>query len=200
MSSLSQEVPLNLSPPPQELQLRCTEGQALLNSLLLSRELVVPSGAPQTDDRALESLQQDWRLYQARLADTRALLNGTLARLRQMEQKFQRLDSWLKAMEAKADLRSHRRSERATKEAQLQMTQVRAQTAVRSLPAALGSQDVCARLLRAGRRRCWFIRRRWRASLCWPSRFWTRRTSAAGSAPEPPRSPRATMLWSCIYW
>lgn len=187
--------------PPQELQLCCTEGQALLNAVQLSRELVLPSGAPQTEDRALEGLQQEWRLYQARLAETRAQLNGTLARLRQMEQKFQRLDSWLKGMESKADVRSHRRSERATKEAQLQMIKVQ-ETAPRTFPAATadGSHNICACLLRAGRRRCWSIRRRWRASLCWLSRFWTRRTSAAGSVPEPPRSQRATTLWSCIYW
>ncbi|MEQ2206155.1 hypothetical protein XENOCAPTIV_024372, partial [Xenoophorus captivus] len=83
--------------------------------------LVVPWGLPQIEDRALETLQQEWRLYQAQLADTRAQLNSALAKLRQMEQKFQRLDSWLKGMETKAQLRSNRRSDRATKSAQLQM-------------------------------------------------------------------------------
>ncbi|XP_037550764.1 nesprin-1 [Nematolebias whitei] len=105
----------------QELQLHCTEGQALLNTLLLSREPVIPWGLPQIEERALETLQQEWRLYQARLADSRAQLNSALAKLRQMEQKFQRLDSWLKAMETKAQLRSDRRSDRDTKNAQLQM-------------------------------------------------------------------------------
>nr|XP_057913481.1 nesprin-1 isoform X6 [Doryrhamphus excisus] len=105
----------------QELQLRCTEGQALLNTSLVARELVTPWGLPQTEDRALESLQQEWRIYQACLADARAQLNSALAKLRQMEQKFQRLDSWLKGMETKAQLRSHRRSDRATKDAQLQL-------------------------------------------------------------------------------
>lgn len=109
----------------QELQLHCTEGQALLNTLLVSRELVIPWGLPQIEDRALETLQQEWRLYQARLADTRAQLNSALAKLRQMEQKFQRLDSWLKGMETKAQLRSHRRSDRTTKDAQLQLIKVR---------------------------------------------------------------------------
>lgn len=108
----------------QELQLHCTEGQALLNTLLVSRELVIPWGLPQLEDRALETLQQEWRLYQARLSDTRAQLNSALAKLRQMEQKFQRLDTWLKGMETKAQLRSHRRSDRATKDAQLQLIKV----------------------------------------------------------------------------
>ncbi|KAJ4921305.1 hypothetical protein JOQ06_000785, partial [Pogonophryne albipinna] len=103
----------------QELQLRCSEGQALLNMLLLSRGHVVPWGVPQTEDRVLETLQQQWGGYQARLGDTRSQLNSTLAKLRQMEQKFQRLDSWLRSMEAKAQIRTHRRGERDTKEAQL---------------------------------------------------------------------------------
>lgn len=96
----------------------------MLNTLLVSRELVIPLGMPQIEDRALETLQQEWRLYQARLADTRAQLNSALAKLRQMEQKFQRLDSWLKVMETKAQLRSNRRSDLATKDAQLQLIKV----------------------------------------------------------------------------
>uniref|UniRef100_A0A1A8H4I9 Spectrin repeat containing, nuclear envelope 1b n=1 Tax=Nothobranchius korthausae TaxID=1143690 RepID=A0A1A8H4I9_9TELE len=83
------------------------QGQSKLNSVI--------------EERALEMLQQEWRLYQARLADTRAQLNSALAKLRQMEQKFQLLDSWLKGMETKAHIRTHRRSDRATKGAQLQM-------------------------------------------------------------------------------
>uniref|UniRef100_A0AAV2JAL2 Calponin-homology (CH) domain-containing protein n=1 Tax=Knipowitschia caucasica TaxID=637954 RepID=A0AAV2JAL2_KNICA len=105
----------------QELQLHCTEGQALLNTLSISREQVVSWGLPQIEDRALETLQQEWRLYQARLAETRSQLNSALAKLRQMEQKFQCLDSWLKGMETKAQLRLHRRSDRTTKDAQLQL-------------------------------------------------------------------------------
>ncbi|XP_045574102.1 nesprin-1 isoform X3 [Salmo salar] len=105
----------------QELQVQCTEGQALLNTLLDSRDQVVPWGVPQIEDRVLETVQQDWRLYQGRLGDTRGQLNSALAKLRQMEQKFQRLDSWLKSMESKGQLRSHRRSDRATKNAQLQL-------------------------------------------------------------------------------
>lgn len=97
----------------------------MLNILLVSRELVIPWGLPQIEDRALETLQQEWRLYQARLADTRAQLNSALAKLRQMEQKFQRLDSWLRGMEAKAQLRRNRRSDRTTKDAQLQLIKVR---------------------------------------------------------------------------
>uniref|UniRef100_A0A8C7KDH8 Spectrin repeat containing, nuclear envelope 1b n=1 Tax=Oncorhynchus kisutch TaxID=8019 RepID=A0A8C7KDH8_ONCKI len=105
----------------QELQVQCTEGQALLNTLLDSRDQVVPWGVPQIEDRVLETLQQNWNLYQGKLGDTRTQLNSTLAKLRQMEQKFQGLDSWLNSMESKGQLRSHRRSDRATKDAQLQL-------------------------------------------------------------------------------
>lgn len=108
----------------QELQVQCTEGQALLNTLLDSRDQVVPWGVPQIEDRILETLQQDWNLYQGKLGDTRAQLNSALAKLRQMEQKFQCLDSWLNSMESKGQLRSHRRSNRATKDAQLQLIKV----------------------------------------------------------------------------
>ncbi|XP_077587652.1 nesprin-1 [Stigmatopora nigra] len=103
----------------QELQLHCTEGQALLNAALIGRESLAPWGPPQMEERVLETQQREWRAYQARLADTRARLNGALAKLRQTEQKFQRLDGWLKATEAKAQPRAHRRSDRATKDAQL---------------------------------------------------------------------------------
>lgn len=96
----------------------------MLNTLLVSRELVIPWGLPQIEDRALETLQQEWRLYQGRLAETRSQLNSALAKLRQMEQKFQCLDSWLKGMETKAQLRTHRRSDRTTKDAQLQLIKV----------------------------------------------------------------------------
>ena len=63
-------------------------------------------------------------MYQARLGDTRAQLNSALAKLRQMEQKFQRLDSWLRGMETKGQLRGHRRSDRTTKDAQLELIKV----------------------------------------------------------------------------
>ncbi|KAJ8270593.1 hypothetical protein GJAV_G00116870 [Gymnothorax javanicus] len=107
----------------QELQIRCSEGQALLAAVLASREKVIPWGVPQIEDRALETVQQEWRGYQARLAEGRARLNSVIAKLRQMEHKFQHLDEWLKAMEVKGQLRSHRRSDRATKEAQLELVQ-----------------------------------------------------------------------------
>lgn len=97
----------------------------MLNTLLVSRELVIPWGLPQTEDRRLETLQQEWRLYQAQLVDTRGQLNSSLAKLRQIEQKFQCLDSWLKGMETKAQLRSNRQSDRTTKDAQLQLIKVR---------------------------------------------------------------------------
>lgn len=97
----------------------------MLNTLLVSRELVIPWGQPQIEDRRLETLQQDWRLYQAQLVDTRGQLNSSLAKLRQIEQKFQCLDSWLKGMETKAQLRINRQSDRTTKDAQLQLIKVR---------------------------------------------------------------------------
>ncbi|XP_073726049.1 nesprin-1 isoform X5 [Misgurnus anguillicaudatus] len=105
----------------QELQVHCTEGQALVNALLVTREQVIPWGIPQQEDRCLETVQQEWGSYQARLGETRSQLNSALAKLRQIEQKFQRLDNWLKVMEGKGQLRSGRRSDRATKEAQLQL-------------------------------------------------------------------------------
>lgn len=64
-------------------------------------------------------------MYQAQLVDTRGQLNSSLAKLRQIEQKFQCLDSWLKGMETKAQLRSTRQSDRTTKDAQLQLIKVR---------------------------------------------------------------------------
>lgn len=108
----------------QELQVHCTEGQALLNTLLVTREQVIPWGSPQLEDRCLEAVQQDWNSYQTRLGETRSQLNSALAKLRQIEQKFQRLDNWLKVMESKGQLRSGRRSDIATKQAQLQLLKV----------------------------------------------------------------------------
>ncbi|XP_022415225.1 nesprin-1 isoform X17 [Delphinapterus leucas] len=103
----------------QELQVHCTEGQALLHSVLHTREEVIPSGIPQTEDRALESLRQDWQAYQQRLSETRTQFNNVVNKLRLMEQKFQQVDEWLKAMEDKVSLRSGRQSNRAAKEIQL---------------------------------------------------------------------------------
>ncbi|XP_076155328.1 nesprin-1 isoform X4 [Alosa pseudoharengus] len=105
----------------QEQQRGCTEGHTLLNALQRSREALLAWGAPSLEERQLEALQADWSSHQARLGETRAQLNSTLAKLRQIEQKFHRLDTWLKGMESKGQLRSSRRSDRATKEAQLQM-------------------------------------------------------------------------------
>lgn len=104
--------------------MQCTEGQALLNRVLESREQVIPWGVPQTEDRVLETQQQEWKAYQGRLTDSRAELNSALAKLRQIEQKFQHLDKWLKAMESKGQLRSSRRSDRDTKEAQMRILKV----------------------------------------------------------------------------
>lgn len=114
----------NLAPPLQELEERCSEGQALLASVLTSRERVIPWGLPQIEDRALETVQQDWRAYRSRLAEARTQHTGTLNRLRQMEYQFQRLEQWLTDMEAKGQPRTHRQSDQSTKEEQLQMFKV----------------------------------------------------------------------------
>ncbi|KAB0392836.1 hypothetical protein E2I00_007090, partial [Balaenoptera physalus] len=103
----------------QELQVHCAEGQALLHSVLHTREEVIPSGIPQTEDRALESLRQNWQAYQQRLSETRTQFNNVVNKLRLMGQKFQQVDEWLKAMEDKMSLRSGRQSNRAAKEIQL---------------------------------------------------------------------------------
>ncbi|CAL8394133.1 unnamed protein product, partial [Arctogadus glacialis] len=107
----------------QLLQERCTEGQSLLSSVLTSRDKVIPWGAPQIEDRALDTAQRDWGGFQRRLEETRAHLSSTLARLRQIGQRFQSLSQWLEEMERRANLRSHRRSSRSTKEAQLKQLQ-----------------------------------------------------------------------------
>lgn len=104
--------------------MHCTQGQALVNTVLVSREQVIPWGIPQLEDRTLETVQQEWGSYQARLTETRSQLNSAIAKLRQMEQKFQHLDTWLKGMENKGQLRSCRRSNKATKEAQLELLKV----------------------------------------------------------------------------
>ncbi|XP_016071417.1 PREDICTED: nesprin-1 [Miniopterus natalensis] len=103
----------------QELQVRCAEGQALLNSALHTREEVIPSGIPQTEDRALESLRQDWQAYQQRLSETRTQFNSVVNKLRLMEQKFQQVDDWLQTLDEKVRLRTGRQSNRAAKETQL---------------------------------------------------------------------------------
>lgn len=108
--------------------MHCTQGQALLNTVLVSREQVIQWGIPQLEDRTLETVQQEWESYQTRLSETRSQLNSAIAKLRQMEQKFQRLDNWLKGMENKGQLRSCRRSDKATKEAQLELLKVCAYT------------------------------------------------------------------------
>lgn len=103
----------------QELQVHCAEGQALLNSVLHTRDDVIPSGIPQAEDRVLESLRQDWQVYQHRLAETRTQFNTVVNKLRLMEQKYQQVDEWFKRMEEKISVRSECRSSRATKEIQL---------------------------------------------------------------------------------
>lgn len=110
--------------PLQELQVQCAEGQALLNSVLHAREEVIPAGIPQTEDRALESLRQDWQAYQQRLSETRTQFNNVVNKLRLMEQKFQQVDEWLKTLEGKVSLRTERQSNRAAKETRLHQMKV----------------------------------------------------------------------------
>ncbi|XP_061667964.1 nesprin-1 isoform X8 [Syngnathoides biaculeatus] len=103
----------------QVQQERCADGQSLLSSVLTSRERVIPWGVPQIEDRALDTARRDWGAYRAHLEETQTQLNSTLTRLREMSQKFLTLARWLEEMEKEADLRSHRRSDRSTKETQL---------------------------------------------------------------------------------
>lgn len=99
--------------------MRCAEGQALLNAVLHTREDVILSGLPQAEDRVLESLRQDWQVYQHRLAETRMQFNNVANKLRLMEQKFQEADEWLQRMEEKISVRNERQSSRSAKEIQL---------------------------------------------------------------------------------
>lgn len=108
----------------QELQVHCAEGQALLNAAVHAREEVIPWGIPQVEDRALESLRQDWQVYQHRLSEARSQLNATVSRLRLMEKKFQKVNDWLTDLEEKVNIRTGRQSGRATKEIQLQQMKV----------------------------------------------------------------------------
>ncbi|KAM9316746.1 nesprin-1-like [Gastrophryne carolinensis] len=104
----------------QELQMCCAEGQALLNSTLKIREEVIPWGIPHAEDRELESLRQDWQVYQQRLNETRSQINGALSKLKVLENKFQKTDEWLTSVEEKVNIRKGRQSDRATKEIHLQ--------------------------------------------------------------------------------
>lgn len=111
--------------PLQELQFHCAEGQALLNAAIHAREEVIPWGIPQVEDRALESLRQDWQVYQHRLSEARSQLNAAVSKLRLMEKKFQKVNDWLTNLEEKVAIRTGRRSGRATKELQLQQMKVK---------------------------------------------------------------------------
>ncbi|XP_061480140.1 nesprin-1 isoform X3 [Rhineura floridana] len=104
----------------QELQVHCAEGQALLNAAVHIREEVIPWGIPHLEDRILESIRQDWTVYQHKLSEVRMQLNTTLSRLRLMDNKFLKVDDWLKTLEEKVIIRTSRHSDRATKEIQLQ--------------------------------------------------------------------------------
>lgn len=111
--------------PLQLLQDRCSNGQSLLSSVLTSREKVIPWGIPQIEDRALDTAQREWGAYQGRLEETQTQLCSTLTRLRQVGQKFLSLAQWLEEMEKVANIRCHRRSDKAIKETQLRKLQVR---------------------------------------------------------------------------
>ncbi|XP_062833321.1 nesprin-1 isoform X16 [Anolis carolinensis] len=104
----------------QELQVECADGQALLNAVLHIREQVIPWGVPQLEDRILESVRQDWTVYQHKLSEVRTQLNTTLSKVRLMENKFLKVDEWLQTLEEKVNIRTGRQSDRATKEMQLQ--------------------------------------------------------------------------------
>lgn len=97
----------------------------MLKSALSGREQVIPWGVPQIEDRALETAQREWQAYQDRLENSRASLEQTLVKLQQLERRFQSLDQWLADIELKVKMRSHRRSDCADKELQLQQLQVR---------------------------------------------------------------------------
>lgn len=116
---------VSITLPLQELQVRCAEGQALLNAAVRAREKVIPWGIPQIEDRGLESLRQDWQVYQHRLSEARSQLNATVSRLRLMEKKFQKVNDWLTDLEEKVAIRTGRQSGRATKEMQLQQMKVK---------------------------------------------------------------------------
>ncbi len=102
------------------LQLHCPKGHNLLSSVLASRERVIPWGAPQIEDRALETAQREWQGYQDRLGETKVQVEQALARVQQLEGLFQSLDQWLVDIELKVKVRSHRHSDVTAKEAQLQ--------------------------------------------------------------------------------
>lgn len=96
-----------------------------MNAAVHTREEVIPWGIPQIEDRALESLQQDWQVYQHRLSEARSQLNATVSKLRLMEKKFEKVNDWLTNLEEKVAIRTGRRSGRATKEMQLQQMKVK---------------------------------------------------------------------------
>lgn len=114
--------------PLQLLREHCSNGQSLLSSVLTSRDKVIPWGIPQIEDRALDTAQREWGAYKGHLEETKTQLNSTLTRLRQVGQKFLSLAQWLEEMEKMANIRQHRRSDKAIKETQLKKLQVRGTT------------------------------------------------------------------------
>lgn len=114
--------------PLQLLREHCSNGQSLLSSVLTSRDKVIPWGIPQIEDRALDTAQREWGAYKGHLEETKTQLNSTLTRLKQVGQKFLSLAQWLEEMEKMANIRQHRRSDKAIKETQLKKLQVRGPT------------------------------------------------------------------------
>uniref|UniRef100_UPI00398E76DD nesprin-1 n=1 Tax=Pristiophorus japonicus TaxID=55135 RepID=UPI00398E76DD len=107
----------------EDLERHCTEGQSLMSAVLRNQEKVTLSGSPYVEDRILESAQRDWHLYQRRLVEAKERVNATLNMLRRLEKMFQQVDTWLSDLESKVNLRTGRKSDRDTKETQLQQLQ-----------------------------------------------------------------------------
>ncbi|GCC32670.1 hypothetical protein chiPu_0011134 [Chiloscyllium punctatum] len=107
----------------EDLEKHCTEGQTLMSAVLQSQEKMTLSGSTYMEDRILESAQRDWHLYQRRLAETKEKVNATLSMLRKLEKMFQQVDVWLSDLEGKVNLRTGRKSDRDTKQTQLQQLQ-----------------------------------------------------------------------------
>eukprot|EP00061_Rhincodon_typus_P015220 g42775.t1 len=107
----------------KDLERHCTEGQALMSAVLQSQEKMTLSGSTYMEDRILESAQRDWHLYQRRLAETKEKVIATLSTLRKLEEMFQQVDVWLSDLEGKVNFRTGRKSDRDTKQTQLQQLQ-----------------------------------------------------------------------------
>uniref|UniRef100_A0A4W3HCF8 Nesprin-1 n=1 Tax=Callorhinchus milii TaxID=7868 RepID=A0A4W3HCF8_CALMI len=108
----------------EDLEVHCTEGQSLVDAMFRAQEKVALTGTSYLEDRILESVQQDWHTYLHNLTESKKQLNTTLGMLRRLEQLFQQADTWLSNMERNVSVQTGRKSDRLTKEAQLQQLQV----------------------------------------------------------------------------